>query len=103
MNTDQEQIKDLNKSLAGWTVVRFDAIDHSEGFFAVTATRKGVTKTLEVWGNDCGFWTKEPRDTSLHHWVRSRSSLMDKNSKAICFYCACDKDSNKGKAPCTGV
>ncbi len=44
MKTEQEQIKDLNRALAGWTVVRFDPIDH----------------------------------------------------------CACDKDSAKGKTPCTG-
>lgn len=81
----------FNRTVQGWQIDRVLPCPHPEGHFTLVLSKGKRTKSLDVFGNDLGWWY-EP--TGKHLWV----SFL--NATPICDNCNLLQSDPKAKEPC---
>ena len=91
----------LTKLLAGWTIVRALPCTRAESIFSLEVTREGITKTINLFATDMGWWA-EP-DSTDHTWMHLNFKDLGGGKSSMCEHCYIPGDHARVAEPCKGT
>ena len=92
MAKPDKQIKDLSRDIAGWTIVKVLPCLRTESVFTLELTKDGVTKQIDLFATDLGWWTE--KTTTDHSWLSLKSGTR------FCTECDINDSHPKVGEPC---